>query len=94
MLESDNPVTVTYRMLDRVASLSYARISRSCYLSYPGVLSSARLTSGQYCPIAKLGYPQLEREIFCGIYYLRHLCDETRFPDWPVKEPVVVRSCC
>ena len=33
-------------------------------------------------------YPQLENELFCNIYYLRHLCDQQRFPDWPIKEPV------
>ena len=33
-------------------------------------------------------YPQLEDELFCNIYYLRHLCDTTRFPDWPVKDQV------
>ena len=42
----------------------------------------------QYCPIPVINYPQLENELFCNIYYLRHLCDTTRFPDWEIKEPV------
>ena len=42
----------------------------------------------QYCPIAKIGFPQLAAELFCGIYYLKHLCNEVKFPDWPIKEPV------
>ncbi len=42
----------------------------------------------QYCPIPLVNYPQLENELFCNIYYLRHLCDTTKFPDWPIKEPV------
>ena len=46
----------------------------------------------QYCPIPIIGYPQLENELFCNIYYLRHLCDTTKFPDWPIKEPV--SQCC
>jgi len=33
-------------------------------------------------------FPQLETELFCNIYYLRHLCDTSRFPDWPIKDPV------
>ena len=33
-------------------------------------------------------YPQLENELFCNIFYLRHLCDTQKFPDWPIKEPV------
>ncbi|XP_013923459.1 PREDICTED: dnaJ homolog subfamily C member 13 [Thamnophis sirtalis] len=42
----------------------------------------------QYCPIPVISYPQLENELFCNIYYLRHLCDKLRFPDWPIKDPV------
>lgn len=42
----------------------------------------------QYCPIPAVAYPQLEAELFCHAYYLRHLCDTIRFPDWPIKEPV------
>lgn len=33
-------------------------------------------------------FPELETELFCNIYYLRHLCDTARFPDWPIKDPV------
>ena len=29
-----------------------------------------------------------ENELFCNIFYLRHLCDTDRFPDWPIREPV------
>lgn len=42
----------------------------------------------QYCPIPMIQYPQLENELFCNIYYLRHLCDTQKFPDWPILEPV------
>ncbi|XP_074640124.1 dnaJ homolog subfamily C member 13-like isoform X2 [Tubulanus polymorphus] len=42
----------------------------------------------QYCPIPVISFPQLENELFCNIYYLRHLCDTRKFPDWPIKEPV------
>lgn len=42
----------------------------------------------QYCSIPVIQYPQLENELFCNIYYLRHLCDTRRFPDWPIKDPV------
>ncbi|XP_041984743.1 dnaJ homolog subfamily C member 13 isoform X2 [Aricia agestis] len=33
-------------------------------------------------------YPQLRSELFCHMFYLRHLCDESRFPDWPIPDPV------
>nr|XP_014352446.1 PREDICTED: dnaJ homolog subfamily C member 13 [Latimeria chalumnae] len=42
----------------------------------------------QYCPIPIINFPQLENELFCNIYYLKHLCDALRFPDWPIKDPV------
>ncbi|XP_059801619.1 dnaJ homolog subfamily C member 13 isoform X4 [Hypanus sabinus] len=42
----------------------------------------------QYCPIPAISYPQLENELFCNIYYLKHLCDTVRFPNWPIKDPV------
>ncbi|KAK0045772.1 dnaJ subfamily C member 13-like isoform X1 [Biomphalaria pfeifferi] len=42
----------------------------------------------QYCPIPSINYPQLSNELFCNIYYLKHLCDTNRFPDWPIKDPV------
>lgn len=48
----------------------------------------------QYCPIPIIVYPQLENELFCNIYYLRHLCDERRFVNWDIKEPVQLLKDC
>ncbi|XP_075217212.1 receptor mediated endocytosis 8 isoform X2 [Lycorma delicatula] len=42
----------------------------------------------QFLNIPAIWYPQLENELFCNIFYLRHLCDTQHFPDWPIKEPV------
>lgn len=42
----------------------------------------------QYCPMPSINYPQLDNELFCNIYYLKHLCDTQRFPDWPIKDPI------
>lgn len=39
-------------------------------------------------------YPQLENELFCNVYYLRHLCDERKFAHWQVKEPVQLLKDC
>lgn len=44
----------------------------------------------QYCPIPVVSFPQLDNELFCNIYYLRHLCDDNRFPNWPIREPVCI----
>lgn len=48
----------------------------------------------QYCPIPVVIYPQLEHELFCSIYYLKHLCDEKRFSNWEIKEPVKLLKDC
>ncbi|KAL3854398.1 hypothetical protein ACJMK2_013668 [Sinanodonta woodiana] len=53
----------------------------------PRLMSNTRALY-QYCPIPVIRYPQLENELFCSIYYLKHLCDTQRFPDWPIKDPV------
>ncbi|XP_076821267.1 dnaJ homolog subfamily C member 13-like isoform X2 [Clavelina lepadiformis] len=53
----------------------------------PRLMSNIRALY-QYVPIPAISFPQLEDELFCNIYYLRHLCDETKFPEWPIKKPV------
>ena len=45
-------------------------------------------TRYDYCPLPRICYPELREELFCHRYYLRHLCDETRFGEWPIDEPV------
>jgi DnaJ family protein C protein 13 len=55
----------------------------------PRLMSNTR-ANYQYCAMPVIQYPQLENELFCNIYYLRHLCDTQKFPDWPIKEPVKV----
>lgn len=53
----------------------------------PRLMSNTRALY-QYCAIPHIIYPQLQYELFCDIYYLKHLCDVDRFPDWPIKDPV------
>ncbi|KAL1502231.1 hypothetical protein ABEB36_007404 [Hypothenemus hampei] len=43
-----------------------------------------------YIAIPTIRYPQLERELFCNIFYLRHLCDSVKFPNWPIPDPVAL----
>ena len=33
-------------------------------------------------------YPELKDEMWCHRYYLRNLCDELRFPNWPIVEHI------
>ncbi|XP_046608377.1 dnaJ homolog subfamily C member 13 isoform X1 [Neodiprion virginianus] len=51
-------------------------------------LRSHTLARYQYIPIPAIRYPQLENELFCQIFYLRHLCDTNKFPQWPIPDPV------
>lgn len=60
---------------------------------------SCRLTSNVkalyvYIPIPPIEYPQLEEELFCHYYYLQHLCNEAKFPNWPIREPLVFLRLC
>jgi DnaJ family protein C protein 13 len=41
-----------------------------------------------FCPIPPVKYEELEEELWCHNFYLRNLCDEARFPAWPIAEPV------
>ncbi|XP_023317683.1 dnaJ homolog subfamily C member 13 isoform X2 [Trichogramma pretiosum] len=51
-------------------------------------LKSHTMARYQYIPIPAIRYPQLEKELFCQIFYLRHLCDTVKFPMWPISNPV------
>ena len=61
---------------------------------FPQRLWQNTTTNYEYCPMPGIAYKRLEKEIFCHNYYLHNLCDETRFPDWPIAEPVEVFRAC
>eukprot|EP00850_Spirogloea_muscicola_P020512 SM000218S06608 [mRNA] locus=s218:193476:202559:- [translate_table: standard] len=42
----------------------------------------------EYAPMPPVTYSELADELWCHRYYLRNLCDEVRFPDWPIVEHV------
>jgi len=42
----------------------------------------------EYTPPPPLAWPELEREVWCHRYYLRHLADEARFGGWRVVDHV------
>ncbi|KAG9152930.1 hypothetical protein Leryth_012550 [Lithospermum erythrorhizon] len=41
-----------------------------------------------YAPMPPVTYAELKDEMWCHRYYLRNLCDEIRFPKWPIVEHV------
>ncbi|GIM04041.1 hypothetical protein Vretimale_8678, partial [Volvox reticuliferus] len=45
-------------------------------------------TLWDYSPLPPLSYPELEGELYCHRYYLRHLADTVRFPSWPLVDQV------
>ncbi|KAG7366914.1 heat shock protein DnaJ domain protein [Nitzschia inconspicua] len=61
---------------------------------FPKRLWQNTTTQYEYCPMPGVAYKRLEKEIFCHNYYLSNLCDEVRFPDWPISEPVEVFRAC
>jgi DnaJ family protein C protein 13 len=61
---------------------------------FPKRLWQNTTTQYEYCPMPGVAYKRLQKEIFCHNYYLRNLCDEVRFPHWPLKEPVEVFRAC
>ena len=56
---------------------------------FPARLRQFTLARYDFCPIPKIHYAALNKEIYVYEYYLRNFCDEVRFPDWPVGEPLV-----
>ncbi|KAB0803499.1 hypothetical protein PPYR_00469 [Photinus pyralis] len=51
-------------------------------------LRSHTMARYQYIAIPAIRYPELEHELFCNIFYLRHLCDTDKFPNWPIPDPI------
>lgn len=52
------------------------KLSQHCHVLY------------DYAPMPPVTYPELKDEMWCHRYYLRNLCDEIRFPNWPIVEHV------
>uniref|UniRef100_A0A5B6Z0E3 J domain-containing protein n=1 Tax=Davidia involucrata TaxID=16924 RepID=A0A5B6Z0E3_DAVIN len=55
---------------------------------FPQKLSQHCHSLYDYAPMPPVTYPELKDEMWCHRYYLRNLCDEIRFPNWPIVEHV------
>lgn len=55
---------------------------------FMATLRQYTLASYEFIPMPKVHYPALERELYVYEYYLKNLCDEARFPDWPISSPL------
>ena len=61
---------------------------------FPKRLCENTTDTYKYCPMPGVAFQRLEKELFCHNYYLHNLCDEERFPDWPIAEPIEVFRAC
>lgn len=61
---------------------------------FPLRIQQNTMATYEYCPIPGIAYERLGTELFCHNYYLNNLCDEVRFPNWPIAEPVEVFRAC
>jgi curved DNA-binding protein CbpA len=61
---------------------------------FPFRLKQFTLLNYDYCPIPKIHYSFLEKEIYVYEYYLKNLCNEIKFPNWPIAEPLVLLKEC
>jgi DnaJ family protein C protein 13 len=55
---------------------------------FPQKLSQHCHSLYDYAPMPPVTYTELRDEMWCHRYYLRNLCDEIRFPNWPIVEHV------
>ncbi|XP_057968700.1 dnaJ homolog subfamily C GRV2 isoform X2 [Malania oleifera] len=55
---------------------------------FPQKLSQHCHSLYDYAPMPPVTYPELRDEMWCHRYYLKNLCDEIRFPNWPIVEHV------
>lgn len=55
---------------------------------FPQKLSQHCHSLYEYAPMPPVTYPELRDEMWCHRYYLRNLCDEICFPNWPIVEHV------
>lgn len=65
----------TYQVLQHLGDFPQ-KLSQHCHSLY------------EYAPMPPVTYPELRDEMWCHRYYLRNLCDEIRFPKWPIVEHV------
>ena len=57
---------------------------------FSGRLRQHNLAEYEYCPIPKIHFKKLDKEPYIHEYYIRNLCDENKFRDWPIAEPLVL----
>ena len=63
--------------------------------NFPSRLHQHQLAEYDYVACPPVSYPELAEEIWCHRYYLRNLCNQDAFPDWPIVDHVqFLQVCC
>ncbi|KJE90900.1 DnaJ domain-containing protein RME-8 [Capsaspora owczarzaki ATCC 30864] len=88
--EFDTPETIWNAEMRR---LMIEKIALHLAEFSPRLMSNTRALY-QYAPTPAIQFPQLENELFCNVYYLRHLCDLGRFDNWPIGTPIELLKDC
>lgn len=58
--------------------------------SFPARLRQHTFSKYDYCPIARIHFPALDKEIYVDEFYIRNLCNEAKFPNWPIHNPLIL----
>ena len=61
---------------------------------FPFVLQENMMEQYDFCPIPTINYESLQDDLYCKKYYLKNLCNEEKFPDWPILNPTEVFQEC
>jgi DnaJ family protein C protein 13 len=83
--DSDTPELIwTHRMrLERLVPQMLRHLG-----DFPRRLRECSHAVYEYTPCPPVGYPEIEGEVFCHRYYLKHMCDEQRHAGWPLADHV------
>lgn len=76
-----------YKLQLNLSSLPFNQVLQHLG-DFPHKLSQHCHSLYEYAPMPPVTYPELRDEMWCHRYYLRNLCDEIRFPYWPIVEHV------
>lgn len=83
---SNAPFSVPVCMLCRVVALGVQVVAHLG--DFPRRLPQHGHAVYEYAPMPPVDYPELKDEMWCHRYYLNNLCDEVRFPNWPLTDHV------
>eukprot|EP00890_Picochlorum_soloecismus_P001518 jgi/Picsp_1/2367/NSC_05830-R1_dnaj homolog subfamily c member 13 len=55
---------------------------------FAGLLHESWGVTYEYVPCPPIIYPEIQKEIWCHRYYLRHLCNTSKYPNWEIVDHV------